>query len=284
MTGARGRPIRIAAAQMRSGVDWMRNLDACADLVRAAAADGADLIATPEMTTLLDRDRRRLLENLPENAAAREREFFGGLAADLDVWILIGSSPEPLDDGRLANRGRLYRPNGGVAATYDKIHMFDVALPTGETWTESRAYAPGAGASLVHTPLGRLGLTICYDVRFPHLYRALAQAGADVIFVPAAFTRPTGEAHWETLLRARAIECGAFVVAPAQGGTHDDGRDTWGRAMIVGPWGDVRAASSDDAPGIVAADADLADVDAAREAIPSLGHDRAFELEVFECD
>jgi predicted amidohydrolase len=199
------------------------------------------------------------------------------LARELGVWILIGSALVKREDGQLANRSALVGADGEIKATYDKIHMFDVDLPTGERHRESSLYTPGEQAAVVQTPWGKLGLSICYDVRFPHLYRALAKAGAQVITVPAAFTRPTGEAHWEILLRARAIETGAYVLAPAQGGFHEDGRGTWGRSIAIGPWGEILAKAEDDEPQVVIAELDLDAVSKARAAIPALANDRDFE-------
>jgi predicted amidohydrolase len=202
------------------------------------------------------------------------------LAAELGVWLLIGSaivrSSAP-GDARAANRSLLIDPTGAIKARYDKLHVFDVDLANGETYRESASVRPGDAAVVADTPWGGLGLTICYDVRFPHLHRQLAQTGAAMIAVPAAFTRPTGEAHWEILLRARAIETGAFVLAPAQGGTHEDGRQTWGRSLIVGPWGEVIARADHDEPGVLHATLDLSAVDRARTSIPALRHDREFD-------
>jgi predicted amidohydrolase len=244
--------------------------------VREAAARGARLIATPEGTNILQRDKRRLFEML---AAPDEDVAVSGLrrlAGELGVWLLIGSALVRRDDGKCANRAILVRPDGGVAATYDKLHMFDVDLPTGERHRESSSYEPGDRAVVAEAAGAKLGLTICYDLRFPALHNALAKAGAEVLTVPSAFTRPTGEAHWEVLLRARAIETGAFVIAPAQGGTHEDGRATWGHSMVVTPWGEVVALADHDAPCALVAELDLAAVARARAAIPALRNARAF--------
>jgi predicted amidohydrolase len=197
-------------------------------------------------------------------------------AAELKVWILIGSVMVERPDGKVANRSTLVGPDGAIVATYDKLHMFDVDLPNGERARESETYEPGDRAVVVQAGEVRLGLSVCYDIRFPALYRALALAGAQVLAVPAAFTRPTGEAHWEVLLRARAIETGSFVIAPAQGGVHEDGRGTWGRSMVVAPWGEVIARLDHDEPGVLMADLDLAEVDKARAAIPNLKNAQAF--------
>jgi predicted amidohydrolase len=198
------------------------------------------------------------------------------LAGELGVWLLIGSALVRRDDGKCANRAMLVRPDGSVAATYDKLHMFDADLPTGERPRESASYEPGDRAVVAGAAGAQLGLAICYDVRFPLLSRALARAGAEIITYPAAFTRPTGAAHWEVLLRARAIETGAFVIAPAQGGKHDDGRATWGHSMVVAPWGEVIALADHDEPCALVADLDLAAVANARAAIPVLTNERPF--------
>jgi predicted amidohydrolase len=248
-------------------------------LVREAAAGGAKFILTPEGTNVLEqrRDRRgAVITGQDDDLVVRGLR---DLARELGVWILIGSAivhSGLADDARAANRAILVDDRGQVVVTYDKLHVFDVDLPGGETWRESSAVRPGDRAVVARTPWGGLGLTICYDIRFPHLYRALARAGAALIAVPAAFTVPTGEAHWETLLRARAIETGCFILAPAQGGTHEDGRRTWGHSTVVGPWGEIIARSDDDTPGILRATLDLDAVDRARAAVPQLRHDRDF--------
>ena len=270
------RPVKVALIQCRTPADPAAALAHVAPLVRTAAADGAQLVATPEATNILERDRAKLFSKL---AAAEDDVCVRGLialAAELKIWLLIGSALVKRPDGGAANRAMLVSPEGAVVATYDKIHMFDVDLPTGERVRESEAYTPGEAAVVAATPVGGLGLTICYDVRFPYLHRALAKAGAEIITVPAAFTRPTGEAHWEILLRARAIETGAFVIAPAQGGRHEDGRGTWGHSLIIGPWGEILAEARDDEPGVIAATLDLDDVAKARAAIPALQNERVF--------
>ena len=263
-------PFRAACVQMRSGVDRARNVDAALSLIAEAAKGGAHLIATPEMTTAVDRNGDRLSASLPEGEPAEEVGAFSAAAADHGVFLLIGSMPVRLSGGKLANRSFLFGPDGAVAARYDKIHMFDVSLADGESWRESRIYEPGAEAVVVKTPLAALGLSICYDLRFPGLYRALAQAGAEVIVVPAAFTKQTGKAHWKTLLTARAIECGAFIIAPAQGGLHEDGRETFGHSMVIAPWGDILTEARGDEPGVIFADIDVRRVTTARRQIPSL--------------
>ena len=268
-----------AVVQLRTPADQREAFDHVAPLIRQAAAEGAALICTPEGTNILQRDRGRLAAALRTEAADPCVSGLRALAAELGVHLLIGSAllaREDAADGRAANRSLLVGPDGAVLARYDKLHLFDVDLPTGERVRESEAYAPGAAAVTAPGPGCRLGLTICYDVRFPHLYRDLARAGAEVIAVPSAFTRPTGEAHWSVLLRARAIETGAFILAPAQGGLHPDGRSTWGRSMIVGPWGEVLAEAPGDEPCLLTAALDMAAVARARAAIPALRHDREY--------
>jgi predicted amidohydrolase len=268
--------LRVALIQTRTPAVQGPALEHTAPLIEEAVRAGAQLIATPEGSNLLQRSRGKFTET----AVPPGKDVFVAGVTDLakrhGVHILIGSALVQREDGLFANRSMLVTPTGVIAATYDKIHMFDVDLPTGERHRESALYAPGDAAVAVDTPLGKLGLTICYDVRFPHLYRALARAGAQILTVPAAFTVPTGKAHWETLLRARAIENGAYVIAPAQGGLHEDGRSTYGHSMVIAPWGEVIAHADDDAPGVIVADVDLAQVDKARAAIPNLVNGREF--------
>jgi predicted amidohydrolase len=266
----------VALVQLRTPAGQDAAFAQAEPLVRRAAAGGARFIATPEGTNFLQRDRAKMFETIRRAEDDPCVEGLVALAAELKVWLLIGSALALREDGGAANRAMLVSPDGHVTATYDKIHMFDVDLPTGETARESEAYTPGCEAVVADTPFARLGLTICYDMRFPYLYRALAKAGASVIAAPAAFTRPTGEAHWEVLLRARAIETGSFILAPAQGGRHEDGRGTWGRSLIIGPWGEVIARAEDDEPGIVAATLDLDAAAKARQAIPALENGREF--------
>ena len=256
---------------MRSGIDRARNVEDAVRLIAEAAQKGAHFIVTPEMTNAVDRDAARLAAGLPEGEDIDEVKAFAALAEEHGLWLLIGSMAINRGDGKLANRSFLFGPDGAIAARYDKIHMFDVDLDNGESWRESRIYKPGEAAVVVETPLAKIGLSICYDVRFPHLYRALAREGAEVMCVPAAFTRQTGRAHWKTLLTARAIECGAFVVAAAQGGLHEDGRETFGHSIIISPWGDVLAEAKGDEPGVVLAEIDPLRVKKARAQIPSLG-------------
>jgi predicted amidohydrolase len=268
--------LNVALIQLRTPATQAAAWAQVEPLVREAAAAGAAFILTPEGTNILERDRTKLFGAL---CSAEDDVCVRGLtalAAELKVWLLIGSALVARADGGAANRSLLIDPHGHVAARYDKMHMFDVDLPTGERARESETYAPGEAAVTADTPWGRVGLSICYDIRFPYLYRALAKAGATLLTVPAAFTRPTGEAHWEVLLRARAIENGAFVLAPAQGGRHEDGRGTWGRSMVVSPWGEVLALADHDEPAVVHAVLDLEAAARARAAIPSLVNERGF--------
>jgi predicted amidohydrolase len=268
--------LEVGLIQTRTPATQGAALAHTAPLIRQAAQAGARLIVTPECSNICQRDRTKLFASL---ASAETDEAVTGLralAAELRVWLLIGSALVRREDGKAANRSILVDPDGAVTASYDKIHMFDVDLPTGERHRESAAYEPGGRAVVADAAGARLGLTICYDVRFPALHAALAQAGAQVLTCPAAFTRPTGKAHWEILLRARAIETGSFMLAAAQGGIHEDGRGTWGRSMVVAPWGEVLAVADHDEPGVVLAQLDLEAVTKARGAIPALANARAF--------
>ena len=268
--------MKVALIQTRTPATHAAALDHVAPLVREAAGAGASFIATPECTNVVQRDRVKLIPHLVALEADPVVQGLRALAAELKVELLIGSALVKRPDGKFANRSALIGPDGAIRTIYDKIHMFDVDLPTGERARESETYTPGDAAVVADTDIGRIGLTICYDLRFPHLFRALAKAGANAIFVPAAFTRPTGEAHWEVLLRARAIETGAFVLAPAQGGFHEDGRGTFGHSLVVAPWGQVIAKLDHDEPGVLLADLDFAEVAKARGAVPALTHDRAY--------
>ncbi len=270
--------LRAGLVQLRSGRDMARNLADTAELIRQAAGQGAALVATPEMTNILEPDRPRLrglakLQSEDESVAG-----FSALAAELGIWLNIGSLALMGDDGSLINRSLLFDPAGTLRAHYDKIHLFDVDLPTGESLRESQAFRGGSRAVVLDAARCRLGLTICYDVRFPGLFRQMAKAGAEVITVPSAFTVPTGEAHWHVLLRARAIETGCFILAAAQGGRHESGRETFGHSLAVGPWGGVLAEAGQD-PCAIVVDLDLAEVAAARRRIPALTHDRPFALQ-----
>ena len=275
MTGG----LDIALVQTRTPATARGGLDHVAPLIREAAGGGARFVLTPEGTNVLEQRRDRRAAVLADEDADEAVLGLRRLAAELGIWLLVGSvlvRAGRQGDDRAANRSLLIDDRGGIVARYDKLHVFDVDLPNGERYRESATVRPGDAAAVADTPWGRLGLTICYDLRFPHLHRQLAQTGASMIAVPAAFTAPTGEAHWETLLRARAIETGAFVLAPAQGGLHEDGRRTWGRSLVVGPWGEVIARADHDAPCVLHAKLDMGAVVRARSAIPSLTHDRDF--------
>jgi predicted amidohydrolase len=274
-------PLRVGLIQTRTPATHAAALDHVAPLVREAAGQGARFILTPEGVNVLQKDRAKLLPTLVSLEDDLVVRGLRDLARELSVWIDVGSALVKREDGKAANRQAVIDPTGAIVATYDKLHMFDVDLPPrdgkkGETARESATYEPGDRAAVVETPLGTFGLTICYDMRFPALHRALALGGAKILTVPAAFTRPTGEAHWDILLRARAIETGSFVIAAAQGGFHEDGRGTWGRSIAVGPWGEVIGKLDHDEPGVLIADLDLAAVDKARAAIPALKNARAF--------
>ena len=275
--------IRAALIQLRSGRDMARNLAEASTLIREAAGQGAHFVLTPEMTNILEPDRPRLRSLAKPEAEDASVAAFSALAQDLNLWLNIGSLALKGPGDKLVNRSLLFAPDGSVAARYDKIHLFDVDLPTGESLRESHAYEGGTQAVLVETPWGPIGLTICYDMRFPHLYRTLAKAGARLFTVPSAFTVPTGQAHWHVLLRARAIETGSFVLAAAQGGRHESGRETYGHSLIVSPWGEVLAEAGLE-PGIVIADIELAQSDLARARIPALLHDRDIDLTVLKPD
>ena len=268
--------IEVSLVQLRTPASQAEALRQAAPLVREAAAGGARVIVTPEGSNILQRNRSRLFDALAPMESDAAVNGYRALASELNVWILIGSAMVLRPDGKAANRSILVDPRGSVTATYDKLHMFDVDLPTGEKHRESAVYEPGRAAVVAEAAGARLGLTICYDLRFPALHRSLARAGAHVLTTPAAFTRPTGKAHWEVLLRARAIETGSFVLAPAQGGAHEDGRETWGHSLVIGPWGDVLAHADHDEPCVISATIDLAQVERARAAIPVLENARAF--------
>jgi len=270
---------RVGLVQLRSARSVEPNLDAAEALIRQAAASGADYILTPENTALMELSSKSLFANTAPEDDNVALKRLGALGRELGVWLHIGSTATKLSDEKIANRSYLFAPDGALVARYDKIHMFDVDLPGGETYRESRNYQPGRTAVVAELPWGRLGLTICYDLRFPTLYRALAKAGADFISVPSAFTKQTGEAHWHILLRARAIETGCFVFAAAQGGMHEVGRATYGHSMVVSPWGEVIAEAGTE-PGVVLADVDPSQVQEARRRIPSLQHDRPFDAAV----
>jgi len=268
---------RVALIQMRSGRSPTANLDAAAKLIGEAKAGGADYVQTPEMTNILEARRDALMTAIKPQHDDPSLAAFRDLARQHRLWLHIGSLALKTSPDRAVNRGFLIDQQGEIAAHYDKIHMFDVDLPNGETYRESRTYTPGEDAVTANLPWGRLGLTICYDLRFPALYRALAETGSIFLAIPSAFTKQTGEAHWHVLNRARAIENGCFVFAAAQGGSHENGRDTFGHSLIVDPWGRVLAEGDVD-PTVVIAEIDPAAVAAARARIPSLQHGRRFEI------
>jgi predicted amidohydrolase len=267
--------LRAACIQLNAKPDLAANLDAAERWIRAARADGAGFIATPENTSGMYQGRSALIAAALPEAGHPAVARFSTLARELGVWLLLGSVSILLDSGKLANRSFLFTPEGAVAATYDKIHMFDADPLDGQAYRESATFEPGDRAVVAEAPFGKVGLSICYDVRFPALYAALANGGATLITVPAAFTVPTGQAHWHVLLRARAIETGAFVVAPGQTGEHAGGRLTYGHSLIVAPWGEILA-DGGEAEGFVAADLDFDRVTTARKMIRALGHVRPF--------
>jgi len=266
---------RAACVQLRSSDDVAENIRETVTLVREAAARGASFVATPENTTLMAPDGGAKLARSFDEAGDPALPVFAALARELKIWLLIGSLAIKVSDNKTANRSFLLAPDGSIRARYSKIHLFDVELASGEVYRESNTVAGGGEAVMADTDWGRIGLTVCYDVRFPQLYRKLAQEGAFLFTVPSAFTVPTGVAHWHVLLRARAIENGAFVLAPAQGGLHANGRKTYGHSLIVSPWGEVLAEAGGD-PGVIVADIDPELSKQAREKVPNLQHDRAF--------
>jgi predicted amidohydrolase len=263
---------RIALLQARSGIDPAANAHQLVNAVQEAAAGGAEMLFTPEMSGMLDRDRERALGKARGENDDAVLAAVRNAAGDAGIWVHLGSLALQGPDGKLVNRGFVVDDRGEIRARYDKIHLFDVDLPTGESWRESAMYQAGESAVIVpDTPVGRLGLTICYDLRFPELFQRLSEAGADLISVPAAFTVPTGKAHWSVLLRARAIEAEAFVVAAAQAGLHEDGRETYGHSLVADPWGEVLLELGGE-PGLAFADIDLARIADVRSRIPVHQH------------
>jgi predicted amidohydrolase len=267
--------MRIAIYQAQTGTDPVANARDLVAAVEGAAAGGATMLFTPEMSNLLDRDREHAEQNLRNEADDMSLAAVRAAAAKAKIWVHLGSLAlaGERDDDRFVNRSFLIDDKGAIRARYDKIHLFDVDLPTGESWRESAVYAPGEQAVVAETPLGLLGLSICYDLRFPDLYRALTGAGASILAIPAAFTVPTGQAHWHILLRARAIEAGVFVVAAAQAGHHQDGRDTYGHSLVVDPWGNILLDMGDQS-GLDFADIDIAEVEKVRSRLPAIRHRR----------
>ena len=269
--------LRVGLVQMCAGRDVDANVERATELIREAARGGAAYIQTPEMTNIMELDRSRLLAAVRSEDADPALPHFCDLARELGVWLHIGSMAVLGSSGKPVNRSFLISSQGLVTARYDKIHMFDVDLGGGESYKESANYEPGRQAVVADLPWGQIGLSICYDLRFPHLYRALARAGAKFLAVPAAFTRPTGIAHWHTLLRARAIESQAYVFAAAQGGRHENGRETFGHSLVVSPWGEVLA-EGDVQPAVTFADVELQRLEDVRLRVPSLKHDRPFDV------
>ncbi|MFD1789053.1 carbon-nitrogen hydrolase family protein [Sphingomonas floccifaciens] len=265
--------MRAAVLQMTSGVDPRANAVTLTDAIARARGEGAAMLFTPEMSNLLDRDRSRAATSIVAEGEDATLAAVRDAAAKAGLWVHLGSFAVRGDDGRYANRGFVIDDNGAIRARYDKLHLFDVDLPTGESWRESSVYAPGERAVVVDTPLGRLGLSICYDLRFPDLFRALSDAGATLFAIPAAFTVPTGQAHWHVMMRARAIEAGAYVVAAAQAGTHDDGRATYGHSLVVDPWGEVVCDLGPE-PALGFAEIEASRVAEVRARIPVLAHRR----------
>jgi deaminated glutathione amidase len=276
---ANGKPssFRVGLIQMRSGRSPQANTDAAAKLIGEAKDRGAEYVLTPEMTNIMETGRERFFASIVAEEQDAALTTFRELARSLGIFVHVGSLAIKVLPDKAANRSFLINRHGEIVARYDKIHMFDVDLASGESYRESRNYRAGELAVLTDLPWGRLGLTICYDLRFPALYRALAEAGASFLSIPSAFTKQTGEAHWHVLLRARAIENGCFVFAAAQGGTHENGRETFGHSLVIDPWGRVLAEGGLE-PAVVLANIDLAEVSAARARIPSLQHGRRFEI------
>ena len=268
---------KAACIQLRSSCSVSCNVEGASALIREAAGKGASYIQTPEMTHLVARKRDDLMREVKLEADDEGVAQFSKLAAELKITLHIGSLAILRDDGKVANRAFIFGPDGHPLATYDKIHMFDVDLDNGESWRESNTYEAGVCSPVVKTQQGTIGLAICYDIRFPEVFRAQALAGANILTSPACFTRQTGMAHWHVLMRARAIEKGCFMVSAAQGGQHEDGRETYGHSIIVDPWGKVLAEADHDEPGFIIADVDISHVTKARQKIPVLTHGREFD-------
>ncbi|MEW4459035.1 carbon-nitrogen hydrolase family protein [Roseibium algicola] len=265
-----------ACIQLRSGKTISDNADAAESLIRAAAKDGAQFVQTPEMSNVLVRSREELLERISDTEDDLFLKRARALAAELGIHLHLGSLAVLAGNGKVANRAFLIGPDGKMLATYDKIHMFDVDLPNGESWRESATYEPGTQTVIADLPFAKVGMAVCYDIRFPAIFRTQARQGAQVLTGPAAFTRQTGQAHWHVLQRSRAIENGAYVISAAQGGTHEDGRETYGHSLIVDPWGAVIAEIDNDDPGYVLAEIDTQKVADARARIPAIANERDF--------
>lgn len=276
-SAAQSQTFRAGLIQMRSGREPAANLDAAVKLIGEAKKAGADYVQTPEMTNIMEVSREKLFNTIAPEETDISLAALRDLARKLSLYIHVGSLAIKVSPDKAANRAFLIDPKGEIVARYDKIHMFDVDLANGESYRESRNYRAGELAVVTDLPWARFGISVCYDLRFPSLYRALAEAGSSVLTIPSAFTRQTGEAHWHVLMRARAIENGCFVLAAAQGGTHENGRETFGHSLAVDPWGRVIAEGGTE-PGVIMAEIDPAAVAAARARIPSLQHGRRFEI------
>ena len=272
--------MRVAAIQMRSNTSIADNCEVLDTMVRNAARDGASYVQTPEMTGILQKNPKGLFSEITQQSEDMLVKLSAGLAKELGIWLHIGSHAVRVSEEKAANRAFVFSSDGDLVTTYDKIHMFDVDLDNGESWRESKIYEPGNCSKTVMMREVAAGLSICYDLRFPHLYRRQAIAGASILTAPAAFTRQTGRAHWHIMLRSRAIENGAFVIAAAQGGDHDDGRATYGHALIVNPWGKIIAEIDGEKPGFIVSDLPLEEVKQARGKIPSLANSRDFVHEL----
>ena len=276
MSKASGK-FRAGLIQMRSGRTPQVNTDAAVKLIGEAKKNGADYVLTPEMTNIMELGREKLFAALVDEESDASLAAFREIARKLSIYVHVGSLAIKASPDKAANRSFLIDPRGEIIARYDKIHMFDVDLADGESYRESRNFRPGDSAFVADLPWARFGMSVCYDLRFPALYRALAEAGASVLTIPSAFTRQTGEAHWHVLVRARAIENGCFVLAAAQGGAHENGRETFGHSLVVDPWGRILAEGGIE-PGVIMAEIDPAEVVAARSKVPSLQHGRRFEV------
>lgn len=274
--------MRVAVLQMRSTVSIADNIAALDAGVREAAKEGAVYIQTPEMSGILEKNRKALFSEIKTQEQDELVKHAALLSRELGIWLHIGSHAILVGEQKAANRAFIFSPRGELITTYDKIHMFDVDLEDGGRWRESNVYEPGRSSKIVQVADARLGISICYDMRFPSLYRQQALAGAQILTAPSSFTRQTGKAHWHILLRSRAIENGAFMIAAAQGGVHDDGRETFGHSLIINPWGEIIAEVAGNEPGFAIADLDLGAVEAARSCIPNLANQREFVLETID--
>ncbi|NVK20169.1 MAG: carbon-nitrogen hydrolase family protein [Methylocystaceae bacterium] len=270
--------LKAACIQVNASADMDKNIQTATTMIRDAAAKGASLICTPENVSMMEFGGQNVIAASFAQDDHPALKAFQALAQELKVWLLLGSLAIKLDNGKVANRSLLLNDQGEIAGQYDKIHLFDVDLAGGESYRESNTFDGGDQATLVSTPWGKLGMSICYDVRFPHLYRDYGQAGAKIMTVPAAFTRQTGRAHWKVLLRARAIENGCFIIAPGQCGVHKGDRETYGHSLIINPWGEVLSEGGDD-PCVLVSELNMDEVEAAHAKVPSLQHDRDYQFQ-----